>query len=264
MARNPDLTYGSHLQLDRILGAQAPVSESHDEILFLIQHQTSELWLRLVLVEIDAARARLAARDLRGGGKALRRAALVLDHLVASWDVLRSLTPLDFMTFRGKLGIASGFQSWQYRLVEFAFGNRVPEMLEPHRGATEALALLEAELARPSLYQVVLGVLEERLQTGLPASVFERDRPYRAHEEVRDAWAEVYRDAVHHADLFDLAEQLVEIEDRFRCWRFNHVTTVERVIGSKAGTGGTSGVSYLRRMLEVELFPELWAVRSSL
>ncbi len=264
MASDSDFTYGRHLRLDQILQAQAPVSQSPDEMLFIIQHQTGELWFKLVLAEVDAARESLDAGDARAAGKALRRVARVLDHLVASWDVLRSLDPLDFMSFRGDLGEASGFQSWQYRLVEYAMGNRVLSLRKPHETAPDVLARLDAELARESLYQAALRFLETRLGLALPEAAFAKDQPYARQQEVLDAWLRVYREAAGFPDLFDLAEQLVEIEDRFRCWRFNHVTTVERVIGAKTGTGGTSGVSYLRRMLDVTLFPELWELRTQL
>lgn len=264
MDRKTDLTYGRHLQLDRILDAQAPVSESHDELLFIIQHQTSELWFRLVIAEIDQARESLLAGNLRHARKALRRVARVLDHLGASWDVLRCLDPLDFMSFRGDLGNASGFQSWQYRRVEFALGNRALDMLVAHRDDEQSMEMLERELSHPSLYQVALRLLEQRLGETLPDECFALRQPYARQDAVREAWAKVYRSASEHPDLFDLAEQLLEVEDRFRCWRFNHVTTVERVIGNKSGTGGTSGVSYLRAMLDQVLFPELWEIRSML
>lgn len=264
MVSKTDLTYGSHLKLDRLLAAQEPVSESHDELLFITQHQTSELWFKLVIAELEEARSCLGAGDLAGSRKPLRRVAVVLDHLVSSWNVLRCLGPLDFAGFRGSLGSASGFQSWQYRLVEFALGNRVPAMIEPHRAAGGVAALLEAELSRPSLYHCALKLLEIELDRGFNSEAFRFDRIYRSQDDVLDAWATVYADAGTHRDLFDLAEQLIEIEDRFRCWRFNHVTSVERVIGSKRGTGGTDGVGYLRGMLDQSFFPELWEVRSRL
>ncbi|MDV7142765.1 tryptophan 2,3-dioxygenase family protein [Tropicimonas sp. TH_r6] len=264
MAEDSDFTYGRHLRLDRILQAQEPVSQSPDEMLFIIQHQTSELWFKLVLAEIDAARAGLCAGDLRGAGKALRRVARVLDHLVASWDVLRSLDPLDFMSFRGDLGEASGFQSVQYRLVEYALGNRVLSLRKPHEADPAALERLDAELGRASLYQAALRQVEARLGCTLPDAAFAQDRPYIRQEAVLAGWLRIYREADAFPELFDLAEQLIETEDRFRCWRFNHVTTVERVIGAKIGTGGTSGVSYLRRMLDVTFFPELWELRTQL
>ncbi|WP_231701085.1 tryptophan 2,3-dioxygenase [Aliiruegeria sabulilitoris] len=264
MADKSDFSYGSHLQLDKLLSAQAPVSDRHDELLFIIQHQTSELWFRLVLAETDAARSRLKAGNLRGALKSLKRVAVVLEHLVQSWEVLRQLDPVDFLSFRGDLGEASGFQSWQYRLLEFALGNRDRDMLGAHRDWPEAVAQLEAELSRPSLYQECLIVLNARIGTEIPLEVLMPGGAHQRQQAVLDAWAVVYRDREGQAELYDLAEQLIEIEDRFRCWRFNHVTTVERVIGAKEGTGGTSGVHYLRRMLEVVLFPELWEVRTVL
>ncbi|SDK40518.1 tryptophan 2,3-dioxygenase [Aliiruegeria lutimaris] len=264
MADTSEFSYGSHLQLDKLLSTQVPVSGRHDELLFIIQHQTSELWFRLVLAEIDAARSRLKAGDLRGALKALKRVAVVLYHLVQSWEVLRQLDPVDFLSFRGDLGEASGFQSWQYRLLEFALGNRERHMLDAHRDRPEAIAQLEAELSRPSLYQECLIVLDAGIGAEIPIEALVPGGGYEQQQAVLDGWAVVYRDRARHAELYDLAEQLIEIEDRFRCWRFNHVTTVERVIGAKGGTGGTSGVHYLRRMLDVVLFPELWEVRTVL
>ena len=184
MPSDPDFSYGRHLRLEQILDAVAPVSDSHDEILFIIQHQTSELWFRLVIAELDAARLRLSEDDLRGALKALKRVTSVLRHLVGSWDVLRHLEPRDFLNFRGQLGEASGFQSWQYRLVEFALGNRETKLLEAHRGHPERMALFEAELARPSIYQMVLKHLSKHLDTELPVAAFALDRPYRGQPEV--------------------------------------------------------------------------------
>lgn len=258
------LTYGSHLNLDRILTAQQPVSDSHDEMLFLIQHQTSELWFRLLLAELDQARACLSDDRLRMAIKALRRSEVVLSHLVASWEVLRTLGPTDFAAFRGSLGTASGFQSVQYRMVEFVLGNRVSDMVSAHADDADALARLNAELSRPSLYEAAVRAAGRRIDVQLPADLFAPGSPHASDPRIAALWTRVYRVQDEFPDLFDLAECLVAIEDRFRCWRFNHVTTVERVIGFKAGTGGTSGVGYLRHMLDVELFPELWRLRTVL
>jgi tryptophan 2,3-dioxygenase len=259
------MSYGDYLHLDRILSAQTPLSAAHDEMLFIIQHQTSELWMRLALHELDAARRALAADQPRPAFKMLSRVARIFEQLNSAWDVLRTMTPSDYSTFRAALGQSSGFQSHQYRLVEFAVGNRNRAMLRPHAHRPDLLGLLEAELARPSLYDEALRMLA-RQGHAIPAHVLTRDlgAPWQADDAVAMVWAEIYRDPERHWEAYELAEKLVDFEDYFRRWRFNHVTTVERVIGLKRGTGGTSGVAYLRRMLEVELFPELWRLRTIL
>ena len=259
------MSYGDYLQIDRILGAQAPLTGAHDEMLFIIQHQTSELWMRLALHEMDAARRALAEDRAREAFKMLARIARIFEQLNNAWDVLRTMTPSDYTTFRDGLGQSSGFQSWQYRLIEFATGNRNTALLAPHAHRPDLLALLEAELARPSLYDEALRLLVRR---GLPVpqDVLTRDlrAPWVAHDGVQAVWAQVYRDPQAQWEAYELAEKLVDFEDYFRRWRFNHVTTVERVIGFKRGTGGTSGIHYLKRMLEVQLFPELWHLRTVL
>ncbi len=265
MAFDRRMSYTDYLGLDAILTAQHPISAAHDEMLFIVQHQTSELWMRLVLHELDAARRLIAAGDLRPAFKMLTRIARIFEQLNSAWDVLRTMTPADYTTFRAALGQSSGFQSVQYRLIEFAVGNRNPAMLRPHAHRPDLTALLTAELARPSLYDVAIGRLAA---AGLPVPdhVLARDvsQPWRADPGLQAAWRQVYTDPRRHWELYELAEKLVDFEDYFRRWRFNHVTTVERVIGLKRGTGGTSGVAYLRRMLEVELFPELWHLRTEL
>ena len=259
------MSYGDYLQIDRILGAQAPPTGAHDEMLFIIQHQTSELWMRLALHEMDAARRALAEDRAREAFKMLARIARIFEQLNNAWDVLRTMTPSDYTTFRDGLGQSSGFQSWQYRLIEFATGNRNTALLAPHAHRPDLLALLEAELARPSLYDEALRLLARR---GLPVpqDVLTRDlrAPWVAHDGVQAVWAQVYRDPQAQWEAYELAEKLVDFEDYFRRWRFNHVTTVERVIGFKRGTGGTSGIHYLKRMLEVQLFPEFWHLRTVL
>ena len=259
------MSYGDYLDLDAILGAQHPLSDAHDEMLFIIQHQTSELWMRLALHELGAARAALADGRIRPAFKMLARVSRIFEQLNAAWDVLRTMTPSDYTAFREALGQSSGFQSWQYRLIEFTLGNRNPAMIRPHAHRPEIVARLEAEIARPSLYDVALARLHDGVAP-LPAHVRERDlsRPHAPDPAVAEAWTRVYRDPDAHWELYELAEKLVDLEDYFRRWRFNHVTTVERVIGFKRGTGGTGGVSYLKRMLEVELFPELWHLRTGL
>jgi len=264
MAFDGRMSYTDYLSLDTILSAQHPRSTAHDEMLFIIQHQTSELWMRLALHEIGAARDHLAVGNLRPAFKMLSRVSRIFEQLNGAWDVLRTMTPSEYTRFRDALGQSSGFQSWQYRLIEYAVGNRNAAMLKPHAHRADLTEALEAELARPSLYDVALRQLSGSF--ALPDEVLSRDlrQPWVAHPAVETAWREVYLAPEQHWELYELAEKLVDFEDYFRRWRFNHVTTVERVIGFKRGTGGTAGVSYLRRMLEVSLFPELWQVRTAL
>lgn len=259
------MSYGDYLQIDRILGAQTCLTDAHDELLFIIQHQTSELWMRLALHELNAARRCLDQDRAAESFKMLARVARIFEQLNSAWDVLRTMTPSDYSRFRDDLGQSSGFQSWQYRLIEFAVGNRNPAMLRPHAHRPDILARLQAELDRPSLYDAALAHVA-RLGLPVPLAILTRDQsqPWTADDAVRVMWEAVYRDPARHWQAYELAEKLVDFEDYFRRWRFNHVTTVERVIGFKRGTGGTAGVSYLRRMLDVQLFPELWQVRTTL
>ncbi|CRL11492.1 tryptophan 2,3-dioxygenase [Rhodobacteraceae bacterium R_SAG1] len=258
------MSYGDYLSLDTLLNAQKTWTNTHDEMLFIIQHQTSELWMRLAIHELTAARRRLLEDKPHEAFKMLARVARIFEQLNSAWDVLRTMTPSDYTAFRDELGQSSGFQSHQYRQIEFMLGNRNKAMLRPHAHRPDIMALLEEELSQPSLYDVALRSLAKRFD--LPAEVLNRDlsEAYTPHPAVEAAWSEVYRNTETHWDLYELAEKLVDFEDYFRRWRFNHVTTVERVIGFKRGTGGTGGVSYLKRMLEVELFPELWHLRTSL
>ncbi|MFV2001434.1 MAG: tryptophan 2,3-dioxygenase [Paracoccaceae bacterium] len=265
MSFDTRFAYGDYLHLDQVLDAQHPKSDAHDEMLFIIQHQTSELWMRLVLHELSAARSALSHQRFGPAFKMLARIARIFEQLNSAWDVLRTMTPSEYTRFRASLGTSSGFQSWQYRLIEFGLGNRNPAMLRPHQHRADILAKLTDELARPSLYDVALAALAGA-GIAVPQQVLRRAvaSPYVAHDGVRAAWKTVYQSPETHWQLYELAEKLMDIEDYFRRWRFNHVTTVERVIGFKRGTGGTSGVTYLRRMLEVELFPELWHLRTEL
>ncbi|MFV1440485.1 MULTISPECIES: tryptophan 2,3-dioxygenase [unclassified Phaeobacter] len=258
------MSYGDYLSLDTLLTAQKTWTNTHDEMLFIIQHQTSELWMRLAIHELTAARARLLSEKPHEAFKMLARVARIFEQLNSAWDVLRTMTPSDYSAFRNELGQSSGFQSHQYRQIEFMLGNRNKAMLRPHAHRPDILALLEEELRQPSLYDVALRALSKRFE--LPEEVLNRDlsETYSPNPAVEAAWTEVYRNTEAHWDLYELAEKLVDFEDYFRRWRFNHVTTVERVIGFKRGTGGTGGVSYLKRMLEVELFPELWHLRTTL
>ncbi|MBW6526672.1 tryptophan 2,3-dioxygenase [Sphingomonas sp. RHCKR7] len=254
--------YGDYLALDRVLDAQHPLSDAHDELLFIIQHQTSELWMKLAVHELESARDAILADRLPQAFKLLARVARILEQLNGAWDVLRTMTPSDYTSFRDALGQSSGFQSWQYRAVEYLCGNRVAATLGPHRHRAPTLARLEAILAAPSIYDAALTRLHAAGLLADPARDWRA--PHVASEAVVAAWEQVYRVPETRWPLYELAEKLVDLEDYFRRWRFNHVTTVERVIGLKRGTGGTAGASYLRKMLEVELFPELWQVRTRL
>lgn len=259
------MSYGDYLALDAILGAQHPLSKAHDEMLFIIQHQTTELWMRLAIHELSAARHAISRDEVQPAMKMLARMSRIFEQLNGAWDVLRTMTPSEYTRFRSQLGQSSGFQSRQYRLIEFLLGNRNHAMLKPHAHDAETTILLETELATPSLYDEVLR-LADRNGLAMPAAVLARDvrETHSFNEGVLQAWRVVYEAPETHWMLYELAEKLVDFEDYFRRWRFNHVTTVERVIGFKRGTGGTGGVSYLKRMLEVELFPELWRVRTIL
>ena len=264
MAFDGRMSYGDYLGLNALLTAQKPLSDAHDELLFIIQHQTSELWMRLALHELHAARDTLRQRDIRPAFKLLTRVTRIFEQLNSAWDVLRTMTPSDYTTFREALGQSSGFQSAQYREIEFLLGNRNPAMIRPHAHKPEIKAQLEAELTKPSLYDCAVKRLASTIPLPDEALIRDQSKPHAPQEALQDAWARVYRDPAQFWDLYELAEKLVDLEDYFRRWRFNHVTTVERVIGLKRGTGGTGGVSYLKRMLEVELFPDLWHVRTNL
>jgi tryptophan 2,3-dioxygenase len=259
------MSYGDYLKLDRILNAQEPLSKAHDELLFIIQHQTSELWMKLAIHELSAAQRSIAADDLQPAFKMLARVARIMEQLNSAWDVLRTMTPSEYTHFRASLGQSSGLQSYQYRAIEYLAGNKNIAMLKPHEHRRELHDWLDRIRRRSSLYDEAIAILARR-GFDIDETVLKRDKaePYLRNETVKSAWAHIYRDPAHHWELYELAEKLVDFEDYFRRWRFNHVTTVERVIGFKRGTGGTSGVSYLRRMLEVVLFPELWDVRTEL
>ncbi len=259
------LTYGKHLMLDRLLSSQGPVSDSDHEMLFIVIHQATELWMKLLLHEIGVAAGRLRAGAVGEANRRLARAACVIGHMVHAWDGLATLTPNDFLTFRDRLETGSGLQSYQYRLVEFALGAKNAGMLACHRHTPEIHAELTAALERPGLYDVAIEILAAR---GLPVSEACRARDvrvaYAADGSVAEAWLAVYRAPEAHPDLFALGEQLVDLEYRFQQWRVHHLGTVERVIGFKRGTGGTSGVPYLRNVLDRRFFPELWEIRSRL
>lgn len=259
------MSYADYLHLDSILTAQHTLSASPDELLFIIQHQTSELWMKLAIHEVSSAMRSLSSDDLRPAFKMLTRVARIFEQLNSAWDVLRTMTPSEYTRFRDDLAKSSGFQSWQYRAIEFLAGNRNLAMLKPHEHLPDISQKLEAILAMPSLYDEALLLLS---RNGFDIGADKDRTDWRAtrteNDAVLAAWQTIYRNPEAHWALYELAEKLVDFEDYFRRWRFNHVTTVERIIGLKRGTGGTAGVSYLRKMLEVQLFPELWRVRTEL
>jgi len=260
-----DMSYGDYLHLDAVLSAQHPLSPAHDEMLFIVQHQTSELWMKLMLHELRAAVAALAADRLPAAFKMLARVSRIMEQLVHAWDVLATMTPPEYSAIRPYLARSSGFQSWQYRCIEFSLGNKSAAMLKPHAHAPARLAEVEAAWRAPSIYDEALRLLARR-GLAVPASHTQRDwtQPYTASAAVEQAWLVAYRAPEAHWDLYQLGEELTDLEDAFRLWRFRHLTTVTRIIGMKTGTGGTSGAGYLKRMLDVELFPELWQLRTDL
>jgi tryptophan 2,3-dioxygenase len=262
MSTPPDkLTYGDYLSLDTLLSAQHPRSPDHNEMLFIIQHQTSELWMKLMLHELRAAIANLHDDALPPAFKMLARVTRIMEQLVSAWTVLSTMTPTEYSKVRPHLGMSSGFQSPQYREIEFLLGNKVSAHVRSHEG--ERRAYLESLLVKPSIYDVAIELLSRSgFDVDPTPSTAEGTRP--SDPAVEAAWLTVYRDPDRHWRLYELGEELIDLEDAFRQWRFRHVTTVERIIGFKPGTGGTGGVSYLRKMLDVVLFPELWKVRTDL
>jgi len=265
MSFDGQMSYSDYLHLERVLDAQEPLSDAHDELLFIIQHQTSELWMKLAIHEIRSAAKAIHGDQLQPAFKMLSRIARIFEQLNNAWDVLRTMTPSEYTEFRDQLGQSSGFQSYQYRAIEFLAGNRNLAMLGPHAHRSDVVAKLEEILAAPSLYDEALLLLARNgFDVGEDAHRTDWRMGRTESDKVLNAWKIVYASPQKYWMLYELAEKLVDFEDYFRRWRFNHVTTVERIIGLKRGTGGTSGVSYLRKMLEVELFPELWKVRTEL
>ena len=260
-----DMSYGDYLHLDEVLNAQHPRSPDHNEMLFIVQHQTSELWMKLMLHELRAAVKAVAADELGAAFKMMARVSRIMEQLVHAWDVLATMTPPEYSAIRPYLSASSGFQSYQYRCIEFTMGNKNAAMLKPHAHRPDLLAQVEAAWRAPSLYDESLRLLARR-GVPVPANYLERDwtQPYVESEAVRDAWLAIYRQTDKYWDLYQLGEELTDLEDAFRLWRFRHVTTVQRIIGFKRGTGGTSGVGYLRKMLDTVLFPEVWALRTEL
>ena len=259
------LSYSQYLQLDKLLSAQRPLSNEHNEMLFIIVHQVSELWMRLMLHELGAALECIRRDDLDPALKMLARVSRTQTQLITVWDVLSTMTPFEYTAFRDALGRSSGFQSVQYRLLEFMFGNKNPEMLLVHERDPVAHEKLAEALVAPSLYDEVLRLLSRR-GCGIPEEYLSRDfsAPYQANKQVAGAWLAVYHNADQGWDLYELAERLVDLDHNFQLWRAHHLKTVERIIGYKPGTGGTGGVSYLTKALELKFFPELWQIRTSM
>lgn len=259
------MSYGDYLALDQVLSAQHPRSPDHNEMLFIVQHQTSELWMKLMLHELHAARRRMHQDDLPPAFKMLARVARIMDQLVHAWDVLATMTPPEYTAIRPYLGQSSGFQSYQYREIEFILGNKNAALLNVHAAAPDIHARLDTTLRMPSIYDEAI-LLMARQGFAIDEQRLHADwtLPTVSDESVKAAWLEVYRAPSKHWALYELAEKLVDLETAFRYWRFRHVTTVERIIGFKTGTGGTAGASYLKKMLEVVLFPELFALRTAL
>ncbi len=259
------LSYGQYLNLDKLLDAQHPLSYQHDEMLFIVIHQVSELWMKLCLHELNATVACVRRDDLGPTFKMLTRVSTIQRQLLEAWDVLATVTPHDYSAFRNTLGRSSGFQSAQYRMLEFLIGNKNAEMIQVFRADPPAYEVLERALRAPSLYDEVLRLLSRR-GLNVPAQAIDRDftQPYQASKQVAAAWLSVYHNSVKDWDLYELAERLVDLDYKFQLWRFTHMKTVERIIGHKRGTGGTSGVSYLTKALELKFFPELWTVRTSM
>ena len=259
------MSYGDYLSLGTVLNAQHPLSPDHNEMLFIIQHQTSELWMKLALYELRAALAAVHRDELPPAFKMLARVSRIMEQLVQAWNVLATMTPSEYTSMRPYLGSSSGFQSYQYRQIEFLLGNKNEQMLKPHAHRADVLAEVKASLEAPSFYDEVVKLLARRGFAISPARLARDWTQPTVHDaSVEAAWLEVYRNPSQHWELYEMAEELVDLEDAFRQWRFRHVTTVERIIGFKQGTGGTSGAPYLRKMLDVVLFPELWQVRTML
>lgn len=260
-----ELTYAGYLALDHLLALQRPRSDRHDETLFVAIHQTKELWLKQILHELDLAQGLIRNGEVVPAYKALARISRIQAVMTQSWDVLATMTPSDYTSFREQLGTSSGFQSDQFRTLEFRLGLKDPAHLKHHADRPHAVAALERSLAEPSLYDDALAQLAAR-GFSIPAEVLDRDvsAPHRPSAAVEDAWLAVYRDTERWWDLYQLAEKLVDLDDAMLTWRQKHVLTVERIIGRKRGTGGTEGVGYLEATLKRRCFPELWSVRTRL
>lgn len=260
-----DISYGQYLDLEALLACQNPASDEHDELLFIVIHQVSELWIKLCLHEAHGAAKHIQADNLRPAFKMLSRVSRIQEQLIKAWEVLVTMTPADYASFRDSLGQSSGFQSYQYREIEFLLGNKNAKLIEAHRSKPNHYQKLQEALNSPSLYDIVLQLLGRR-GFSIPESKTQRDWsvPYTASSKVEAAWTEIYRNSEHYWDLYELAEKLVDVEFNFQRWRFSHMKTVERIIGYRRGTGGTAGVNYLVKALDLQFFPELWSVRTTI
>lgn len=259
------MSYGDYLHLDKILSSQHRLSNHHDEMLFIVIHQASELWMKLILHEVTAAIQCIRANNLEPSFKMLSRVSRIQQQLIQSWSVLSTLTPAEYMEFRDKLGQSSGFQSYQNRLIEFALGNKNVHTLSVYQHDEDLYQKMQTALHEPSIYDAAIHALMKRgLQ--VDQEVLQRDcsQPYEPNASVEDAWLTVYRNVDQYWDLYELAEKLVDIGNQQQMWRFSHMSTVERIIGNKQGTGGSSGVNYLKRALDQHFFPELWSLRTKL
>jgi tryptophan 2,3-dioxygenase len=259
------MSYGDYLRLQDLLSCQHPLTDKHDETLFIVIHQASELWIKLCLHEIVGAIRQIRADELGPAFKMMARIARVQANLIQSWEILSTMTPFDYSSFRAALGKASGFQSFQYRTLEFRLGNKNRQMARVFESNPAITALVQAALDEPSIYDEALALLARR-GFAIPQEKLVRDfsQPYESDPRVTDAWRQVYRDAETHWELYELAEKLVDVEYRFHLWRYSHMKTVERIVGAKPGTGGTSGVSYLKKALDLRFYPELWDVRTEI
>lgn len=259
------MSYGDYLGLKDLLSCQRPLTEEHDETLFIIMHQASELWIKLCLHEIAGAIRQIRGDDLGPAFKMMARVARVQANLIQSWEILSTMTPFDYSSFRAALGKSSGFQSFQYRMLEFRLGNKNRQMARVFEADPKTAAEVQAALDEPSVYDEALALLARR-GFAIPAEKLARDfaEPYTSDQRVTDAWRQVYRDVETYWDVYELAEKLVDLEYRFNLWRYSHMKTVERIIGNKPGTGGTSGVAYLKKALDLRFYPELWDVRTGI
>jgi tryptophan 2,3-dioxygenase len=260
-----NMTYGEYLQLDKILSSQTRLSNHHDEMLFIVIHQASELWMKLILHEMNAAIESIEQDDLASSFKRLARVSKIQSQIIQSWDVLSTLTPSEYIEFRDSLGQSSGFQSYQYRMIEFALGYKTDHVLKIYEKDPVLHSQLKEAFHAPGLYDVSINALA-KAGFQINPEILNRDysNPYDADDTVRKAWLNVYKNVEKYWDLYELAEKLVDVEDRLQQWRFRHMKTVERIIGFKMGTGGSSGVSYLKKVLDQRFFPELWDIRTEL
>lgn len=258
-----DISYGDYLDLDSLLNAQNLRSNSHDEMMFIIIHQASELWMKLCIHELTSAMDKLKSDEIGPAMKMISRIARIQEQLIQSWNILSTMTPKDYASFRDSLGQSSGFQSYQYRIIEFSIGNKNAAMIKAHKDHSARYAAVKAALDAPSLYDLTLQLLSRR-GFDIPKDYIDRDwsKPYVVSDAVEAAWREIYKNSDDNWDLYEWAEKLVDLEHRFQTWRFSHMKTVERIIGYRQGTGGTAGVHYLKKALDLRFFPELWNVRT--